>query len=86
MMQKVVALCRAQGWHVIEVDGDRVTIAVPPTEISRLPARVCNAFLARGVVLHEAKPPIELPCAWVEFDLATLRCRLHIVVNDSFLR
>jgi len=84
-MDEVVALCRANGWRVIEVVGDRVTLAIHPIEISRMSARVRDVLLARGVVLHEAKPPFDLPCAWVEYDPAVLRCRLYLVLNDSFL-
>lgn len=85
-MDEVLALCKENGWRVLDVAGDRVTLAISPVAISRMPALLSNALLERGVMLHEARPPFDLPCAWIEYDLASLRCVLHLVLNDSFLR
>lgn len=85
-MDRTLAILAGGGWRVLEVAGDRVTLQVNPLDISRAPAALQRLFTPHGAIFHEAKPPFDRPCAWIEYDLATRGCRMHVVINDSWLR
>jgi len=85
-MDRVVEILRGAGYRVIGVEGNRIEIVINPLDIGRMPMRLRNVLADHGAIIHEAKHPFDLPCAWVEYDLATLRARLFVVINDSFIR
>lgn len=85
-MDRVVGILRGAGFRVVGVEGDRIEIEINPLDIGRMPMRLRNLLADHGAMVHEAKPPFDLPCAWIEYDLASLRARLFVVINDSFIR
>jgi len=84
-MDRTLQLLRSTGWRLVSVAGDHAILEVDPLDIGRVPAHLERVFLPHGAVFHEGRPPCATPCAWVEFDVATRRAWVHVVINDSWL-
>ena len=85
-MEKVTKLFRKAGWKVVTVQDSLLTIAIVPLDISRMPARINRLLQPYGVSLVSSwDNKKRLPCAWVEFDVASLTAFVHVRINDSFL-
>lgn len=85
-MDRVLTLLKRYGWRVLEVRENLVRLHVDPIAIPRATAMLRRQLEDAGCILHKAKPPYALPCAWAEYDVAEMRACIWLVTSDEYLR
>jgi len=84
-MDEVREFLEAQGWTILEIRGNLVRLFIDPIAIVRAAARLRRSLEDVGVFLYKANTAPDKPCAWVEFDVSTLRSVLNLVISDEYM-